>query len=405
MATATITRLSPTMPSQGSYDYLYQANVGLQNLHSVWAHGPRAAAKENGPTLKRAKTSTSFYDTSSPSAVDFLAIGLEYRLACALGRKTVQLRDRCADSPAARLSVCSNLSTSGTNEPPGERPVLEDWTSDYVFDDNVDPFAVAEVERTTALNPHGTAESETSRSVGTLIPERPSLVALQPSCIEDTRPTPCDTPAGVKATTFLKVHAPKAIRPTHQFHPDQFHPDLSGRSWRAPGPSPLARSFSANASATDARDQRHKDEDEGDFARSFNRHHRLPPRLRIWPLPRSLGRKDGSARIPTPLLRELQRSHFLSQVCFLDVEAPELDFVDERSMEWLLDIQADLLSGRITIPGVSRFALAEPPRLGTSHRCLKWVQGSTFPRRVKDYGKAADDMLARRRAKNGALIA
>ncbi|TBU27528.1 hypothetical protein BD311DRAFT_789077 [Dichomitus squalens] len=400
MATATITRLSPTMPSQGSYDYLYQANVGLQNLHSVWAHGPRAAAKENGPTSKRAKTSTSFYDTSSPSAVDFLAIGLEYRLACALGRKTVQLRDRCADSPAARLSVCSNLSTSGTNEPPGERPVLEDWTSDYVFDDNVDPFAVAEVERTTALIPHGTAENETSCPVGTLIPERPSPVALLPSRVENTRLTPCDTPAGVKTTTLLKVHAPKAIRATHQFHSD-----LSDRSWRAPGPSPLARSSSANALANEGRDQRHKDEDEGDFARSINRHHRLSPRLRIRLLPRSLGGKDGSGRVPTPLLRELQRSHFLSQVCFLDVEAPELDFVDERSMEWLLDIQADLLSGRLTIPGLSRFALAEPPRLGTSHRCLKWVQGSTFPRRVKDYGKAADDMLGRRRAKNGALIA
>ena len=59
MATATITRLSPTMPSQGSYDYLYQANVGLQNLHSVWAHAPRSDKNENRRTLKHGgKTST-----------------------------------------------------------------------------------------------------------------------------------------------------------------------------------------------------------------------------------------------------------------------------------------------------------------------------------------------------------
>ena len=105
----------------------------------------------------------------------------------------------------------------------------------------------------------------------------------------------------------------------------------------------------------------------------------------------------------TPLRRELYKRLFLSQVCFLDVEAPELDSVDEHSMEWLLDMQADILRGRLAIPGLSRFALAEPPRLGMSHRCLKWVQGSSFPRRVKDYGKAADDMLARLRAKKGLL--
>ena len=59
MATATITRLSPTMPSQGSYDYLYQANVGLKNLNSVWAHGPRRPGKENRPTTNRAKAAAS----------------------------------------------------------------------------------------------------------------------------------------------------------------------------------------------------------------------------------------------------------------------------------------------------------------------------------------------------------
>ena len=124
MATATITRLSPTMPTQGSYDYLYQADLGLHNLHSVWAHGPRGAGKENGPTSRRAKPPSScepharrsdsgwdavadtqhgvVYDPSSPYAANFLAIGLEYRLACALGRKTIRLQDRSVDSPASR---------------------------------------------------------------------------------------------------------------------------------------------------------------------------------------------------------------------------------------------------------------------------------------------------------------
>ena len=45
------------MPSQGSYDYLYQANIGLQNLHSVWAHAPRRDNKENCRTLKHGKPS------------------------------------------------------------------------------------------------------------------------------------------------------------------------------------------------------------------------------------------------------------------------------------------------------------------------------------------------------------
>ena len=126
MATATITRLSPTMPTQGSYDYLYQADLGLHNLHSVWAHGPRGAGKENGPTSRRAKPPSScepharrsdsgwnavadtqtgvVYDSSSPYAANFLAIGLEYRLACALGRKTIRLQDRYADSAEYRQS-------------------------------------------------------------------------------------------------------------------------------------------------------------------------------------------------------------------------------------------------------------------------------------------------------------
>ncbi|KAM5544905.1 hypothetical protein V8D89_001803 [Ganoderma adspersum] len=92
MATATITRLSPTMPSQ------------------VWAHAPRSDKKETRRTLKQGgKTSTaaSLYDASSPYAAELFALQLEYRLACALGKRSIQLRDRSVNRPTEPSSGTS----------------------------------------------------------------------------------------------------------------------------------------------------------------------------------------------------------------------------------------------------------------------------------------------------------
>ncbi|KAM5544892.1 hypothetical protein V8D89_001790 [Ganoderma adspersum] len=389
------------MPSQGSYDYLYQANVGLQNLHSVWAHAPRSDKKETRRTLKHGgKTSTaaSLYDASSPYAAELFALRLEYRLACALGKRSIQLRDRSVNRPIEPNSAGPNSPKTGKAEQHAERPALEDWSSDYAFDDDANPFVVARAETKVPADRQRAVvdkpNNDSQPSPLTML----SPPALQPSPLENTLPTRCDMLLQQKATTPPQAHAPKARRATRPRRPD-----TSDCRWQAPGPSPLSNSVTAHAEAE--QDDLSSDEDDDEcFARAFRRHTRRLRGPTILPLSRNLNgssssRKGSSGgRVPTPLRRELHRSRFLSRVCVLDVEAPELDSVDERSMEWLLDTQAELLRGRRAIPALSHFGpFGSAPRLGTSHRRLKWVQGSGFPRRVKDYGSAAEDMLARRR--------
>ncbi|PIL28377.1 hypothetical protein GSI_09528 [Ganoderma sinense ZZ0214-1] len=393
------------MPSQGSYDYLYQANIGLQNLHSVWAHAPRSDSKENCRTLKHGKTSgstaASLYDTSSPYAAELFALRLEYRLACALGKRSIQLRDRSVNRSA-------------------------DPNPD-AFDDDANPFVVAQAEtedptnrqRPAVDNPNN--DSQQTESAPNMAPP----LVLSPLPLENmnmnTPPTRCDTPPAPKATpTPPPAHAPKARRATRPRRPDP-----SECRWQAPGPSPLSHSFTAHAlTEQDDPSASFSDDDDDDecFARAFRRHTRRPYTPSIIPLPRTLNGSSTSrsaSKMGTGggggahLRRELHRSRFLRRVCGLDVEAPELDSVDERSMEWLLDTQADLLRGRCPVPALAHFALVGSgqgqgqggaPRLGTAHRRLKWVQGSGFPRRVKDYGSAAEDMLARRRAQEGIAV-
>ena len=279
-----------------------------------------------------------------------------------------------------------------------------DYNIADAFDDDANPFVVA-CAGTKAPADHqrpgvDKPNNDSQRSPLTML----SPPALHPSPLENTLPTRCDTLPHQKATTAPQAHAPKARRATRQRRPD-----TSDCRWQAPGPSPLSRSVTVSMMHAEAeQDDLSSDEDDDEcFARAFRRHTRRLRTPLILPLPRNLngnGRKSSSGgRVPTPLRRELHRSRFLGRVYALDVEAPELDSVDERSMEWLLDTQAELLRGRRAIPALSHLGsgsgpLGSAPRLGTSHRRLKWVQGSGFPRRVKDYGSAAEDMLARRRA-------
>ena len=334
---------------------------------------------------------------------------------------------------------------AGKDVPHVEHPALEDWSSDCgcptfqrqmhplrafvdgnitdAFDDATNPFVVVReegagpIDRRPLVPAIDNSTNDSQQSPSKMLPPPP----LSPSPLANTPPARCDTLPEQKATTPppAHAHAPRGRRATRPRRTDP-----SDCRWQAPGPSPLSRSFSAAAlaeqddlslSASDS------DDDDECFARAFRRHTRgLRRPTSVRPLPRTLngssgGRKgssggSGSGRVPPPLRRELHRNRFLSRVCFLDVEAPELDSVDERNMEWLLDTQADLLRGRRAIPALAHLApfgvgTGDAPRLGTSHRRLKWVRGSGFPRRVKDYGSAAEDMLARRRAMEGAMMA
>ena len=134
------------------------------------------------------------------------------------------------------------------------------------------------------------------------------------------------------------------------------------------------------------------DRDEEDFLRSFELRCRL---LTIHPLPRNLAGKKG--RVAVSLRSAYLKHTLLSRIYELGVESPELDFVDERSIEFLLDLQADLRRGDISIPRLSTYNIRGPPSMGTSRRRVAWRTGQTFPRRVEDYSRAAARIFARSR--------
>lgn len=181
------------------------------------------------------------------------------------------------------------------------------------------------------------------------------------------------------------------------------HPlKLNRRLWEAPGPSPLSQTtFDLTAmaeeeyssSSASVENLGSNDDEEEEFLRSFVRQHHL---LKIHHLPRNFAGKKG--RVAVSLWRTHLKRTLLSRIYELGVESPELDFVDEHSIEFLLDLQADLRRGHVTIPRLSTCNFAPPPSIGTSRRRVAWRAGQTFPRRVEDYSKAAARMLARHRA-------
>ncbi len=118
--------------------------------------------------------------------------------------------------------------------------------------------------------------------------------------------------------------------------------------------------------------------------------------LRIRPLPRTLAGKHRG-RVAVSLFYNLLVRAFLRRIYSLDIESPELDFVDAESIEFLLDLQVDLLRGFVVIPSLSSYTTPERSALGTPRRRFLWRAGQTFPRRLEDFERAAARLLARKR--------
>ncbi|KAI0711805.1 hypothetical protein C8T65DRAFT_647322 [Cerioporus squamosus] len=162
------------------------------------------------------------------------------------------------------------------------------------------------------------------------------------------------------------------------------------RPWKAPGPSPLkvAHHIIADHISTQMLPRSDLAADETSF---------VGRPLRIHPLPRTLAGKHRG-RVAITLLYSFLTRAFLRRIYSLDVESPELDFVDAETVEFFLDLQVDLLRGFVTIPSLSSYAIATRSTLGTPRRRFLWRAGQTFPRRLEDYERAAAKLLARKRA-------
>ena len=128
--------------------------------------------------------------------------------------------------------------------------------------------------------------------------------------------------------------------------------------------------------------------------------------MKILPLPRALGGRS-LGRISPSLRLSLCKVRLLRHVASLSLEDAELDALDERSVEFLLDAQAALARGTCDVPSLSAFARVpgEPPRMGTPPRRMKWCALRRMPWRVMDYARSAERMLERQRSGGGAAMA
>ncbi|RPD55026.1 hypothetical protein L226DRAFT_526419 [Lentinus tigrinus ALCF2SS1-7] len=162
------------------------------------------------------------------------------------------------------------------------------------------------------------------------------------------------------------------------------------QSWKAPGPSPLSQTIShVHSNRASARELPLMDAMLDNVASGYHP-------LSIRPLPRTFAGKHRG-RVAISLHYNFLLRNFLRRIYFLDIESPELDFVDGESIEFLLDLQVDLLEGFVTIPSLSSYAIADRPALGSPRRRFLWRSGQTFPRRLEDYERAAAKLLSRKR--------
>ena len=249
-------------------------------------------------------------------------------------------------------------------------------------DDDINPFINPDEELDVVMDSTElVSTAPTASSVEVTDPTVPSVAAQSSAC---------DTPLS---------------RTSRGSESKQKHPmKLDRRAWEAPGPSPLSEATQNLLWTRDERDltpspapSARSGLGEGEEAGSFRSFQMRPAPLKIRPLLRTLaGRKKGRVSVPLRLI--YLKNMFLSRIYALGVESPELDFVDEYSIEFLLDLQADLRRGHVTIPRLAAYSIADPPSIGTPRRRVQWRAGQTFPRRVEDYGRAAVKMLARRRS-------
>ena len=155
------------------------------------------------------------------------------------------------------------------------------------------------------------------------------------------------------------------------------------RGWLPPGLSPLSRRSHVSSTRDPAHEELMHIDENASSASSSNS-------LRI----RSHSRALGSRRVVPSLRHTLSKARLLRRVSLLSIEDAELDSLDERSIEFLLEAQAT------AIPSLAPFARVpgDPSRLGTPPRRTKWCAQRRMPWRVMDYGKSAERMLERQRA-------
>ncbi len=251
--------------------------------------------------------------------------------------------------------------------------------SSGAFEEDVNPFIDPDREWEVSPEPsHGNTASS---------PEPVSDDCLQ----LDADATPLDE------ETFIYTPQSSTISPADR--PDQRERPPNGekkssarprrRSWKAPGPSPLSKV--AHYIIVDHRSLQIFPGPDVTEETSFGRRP-----LRIRPLPRTLAGKHRG-RVAVSLFYNFLLRTFLRRIYSLDIESPELDFVDAESIEFLLDLQVDLLRGFVVIPSLSSYTTPERSAFGTPRRRFLWRAGQTFPRRLEDYERAAARLLARKR--------